>query len=224
MEGENMFHLKNVAYKNIIQVDDLEIKQGEITCIVGESGSGKTTLLKLLNHLVDYNQGEITYQGRELKSIDAVMHRRKVILLPQTPVVFPGNIKDNLLAGLIYSDKEIVEGRILLDALKDVGLEKKLEEDADKLSGGEKQRLALARVLLMDPEVLLLDEPTSALDEDTETVITEYICSYMKKGNKTIVMVTHSRALAKELGKIIITVSNGKISSIEEGPANGRDN
>ncbi len=219
-----MFQLINVAYKNIIQVDDLEIKQGEITCIVGESGSGKTTLLKLLNHLVDYKQGEIFYRGKELKGLDAVMHRRQVVLLPQTPVVFPGNIRDNLLVGLIYSDKEIVEGRILLDALKDVGLEKKLEEDADKLSGGEKQRLALARVLLMEPEVLLLDEPTSALDEDTETVITEYICSYLEKGNKTIIMVTHSRALAKKLGKMIVTVNNGKIISIEEGPANGWNN
>lgn len=219
-----MFHLKNVAYKNIIRVDDLEIKQGEITCIVGESGSGKTTLLKLLNHLVDYNQGEIIYQGKDLKGLDAVMHRRKVILLPQTPVVFPGNIKDNLLAGLIYSGKEIVEDRILQGALKEVGLAKNLDADADKLSGGEKQRLALARVLLMDPEVLLLDEPTSALDEDTETVITEYICSYLEKGNKTIVMVTHSRALAKKLGKMIVTVNNGKIVSVEEGPANGRNN
>ena len=211
-----MFQLKNVTYNNIIRVDDLEIKQGEITCIVGESGSGKTTLLKLLNHMVDYNQGEIMYRGKDLKDLDAVMHRRNVVLLPQTPVVFPGNIKENLLAGLIYSEKEVVEDRVLLDVLKEIGLANKLDEDAEKLSGGEKQRLVLARVLLMEPEVLLLDEPTSALDEDTEINITECICNYLGKGEKTIVMVTHSRQLAKSLGRKIITVSNGSVTGIEE--------
>jgi len=211
-----MFQLKNVKYNNIICVDDLEIKQGEITCIVGESGSGKTTLLKLLNHMVDYNQGEILYQGKELKALDAVMHRRKVVLLPQDPVVFPGNIKENLLAGLLYSGKEPVEDQELLDALQSVSLAKKLDEDADKLSGGEKQRLALARVLLMDPEVLLLDEPTSALDEDTENIITEYISSFLKRGGKTIVMVTHSRQLAKSLGSTIITVRNSSVTGVEK--------
>ncbi|MPN17699.1 Fe(3+) ions import ATP-binding protein FbpC [bioreactor metagenome] len=92
-----------------------------------------------------------------------------------------------------------------------VELNKPLEENAEILSGGEKQRLALGRVILMNPEVLLLDEPSSALDEETENLMVAKLASYVKANNKTLVMVTHSKTIALRFSDNIIEISDGKI-------------
>jgi len=211
-----MFHLKNVQFNNILNISELTIEAGKITCIVGESGSGKTTLLKMLNHLVNYEQGQIKYKEEDLKELDAITLRREVTLVPQIPVIFPGTLRDNLQIGLQFSKKEPAPDEKLLEEIHRLGLYKQLDDQTDTFSGGEKQRLALARVILMDPEVLLLDEPTSALDDNTVDKVMGRILDYVKKKQKTLVMVTHSRQLAKETGEKIITLENGFVSSIEE--------
>jgi putative ABC transport system ATP-binding protein len=214
---EAVFKLNNVRYKNILNIEELSIEKGQTTCIVGESGSGKTTLLKLLNHMIDYSQGTISYMENELKSLNAVMHRREVILLPQVPVIFPGTLRDNLLIGLSFAEKEPVDDERLLEELKKIGLaHKQLDEDAETLSGGEQQRLALIRIMLMEPEVLLLDEPTSALDDDRTEEITAYINDYITNGGKTLVLVTHSKQLASMMGRKIVSMKNGRIDSVAE--------
>ncbi len=211
-----MFCLRGVRYKNILQIDELEIEAGQITCILGESGSGKTTLLKLLNHLVSCDQGTVHYKGQDVKVLDAVALRRKVVMLPQTPLLFPGTIKKNLLIGLLFSKKEPLADAALLQLLEEVGLKKGLDEDAGTLSGGEKQRLALSRIMLMDPEAILLDEPTSALDDDTGDKIMEYVSRYVKSKGKTLVMVTHNKIIAKNFGEVIVTISGGNVKQIEK--------
>ena len=211
-----MFHLKNVQYNNILNINELTIEAGKITCIVGESGSGKTTFLKLLNHLINYEQGQIKYKEEDLKELDAITLRREVILLPQNPVIFPGTLRDNLQIGLQFSKKEPAPEEKLLEEINRLGLYKQLDDQTDTFSGGEKQRLALARVILMDPEVLLLDEPTSALDDNTVDKVMGRIHDYVKSRQKTLVMVTHSKQLAKETGEKIITLENGFVSGIEE--------
>ena len=211
-----MFKLDKVRYRDIISVDDLTISSNETTCIVGESGSGKTTFLKLLNHMVNYNQGTITYRGEDLKNLDPINLRREVILLPQTPVIFPGTVRDNLLIGLAFSGRKPVDDNRLLEEMEYAGLDKRLDEEAEPLSGGEKQRLALIRVILMEPNVLLLDEPTSALDEGTELSIIEYINNYLKAKDKTLIMVTHSRELAKSMGDRMVNVNKGIVTAVEE--------
>lgn len=211
-----MFTLKEVCFKNILQVGELTIDANRITCILGESGSGKTTLLKLLNHMVAYERGEITYRGQDLKTLDPVLLRRDVILLPQNPVIFPGTVRDNLLIGLTFSKKPPADDGRLLEELGRISLHKGLDDEAGTLSGGEKQRLALARVLLMGPSVLLLDEPTSALDENTGESIMTYVTKYIREGQKTLALVTHSRQLARSVGEKIITLENGRVAKIEE--------
>lgn len=211
-----MFKFNQVRYRDIISVDDLTISSNETTCIVGESGSGKTTFLKLLNHMVNYNQGTITYRGEDLKNLDPINLRREVILLPQAPVIFPGTVRDNLLIGLAFSGRKPVDDKRLLEEMKYAGLDKRLDEEAEPLSGGEKQRLALIRVILMEPNVLLLDEPTSALDEGTELSIIEYINNYLKTKDKTLIMVTHSRELAKSMGDRMVNVNKGIVTAVEE--------
>lgn len=206
-----MFTLENITYKNILTVSQLTIHEKEITCIVGESGSGKTTLLRLLNHLISPDQGSITFRGDNLLTMDPTGLRRRVVMLPQTPVIFQGTVQDNLAIGLKFSEKPSPSESALMKVLQQVKLDKALSENAENLSGGEKQRLALGRILLMEPEVLLLDEPSSALDDETESLIMNTFVNYAKDMAKTLIMVTHSKALAKDFGDRILQVKGGKV-------------
>ncbi|PRX27175.1 putative ABC transport system ATP-binding protein [Orenia metallireducens] len=211
-----MFTLKKVKYKDVLNIEALTIKKHKVTCIVGQSGSGKTTLLRLLNKLISCDSGKITYKNQALKEIDSVELRRDLVMLPQAPAIFSGSIKDNLLIGLKFSEKPLVADEKLLEVLKLVRLKKELSEDAEKLSGGEKQRLALGRVMLMEPEVLLLDEPSSALDEDTEHMIIEALVNYSKENNKTLIMVTHSKKIAEQFSDEIIEIKDGRVLNQKE--------
>ncbi|OWZ84993.1 ABC transporter ATP-binding protein [Natranaerobius trueperi] len=201
-----MYDLKNVGYQNIIYIEDLEIKKGLITSIVGESGSGKTTLLRLLNQLISHDTGDIYFEGENIETMDTIALRRKAIMLPQNPIIISQTIRDNLNLGLELSEKPKKEDSELIEALKFFNLDKDLDSDATKLSGGEKQRLSFARILLMDPEVFLLDEPSSALNEELEDVVLSRFFNYSKKNNKAVVMVTHSRTIAFKYSDEIISV------------------
>ena len=210
-----MFELKEVKYKHILNIKHLHIPNHKVTCIVGQSGSGKTTLLKLLNKLISYDSGQIFYDNQLLDDINAITLRRNVVMLPQSPAIFSGSIKDNLLIGLKFSEKPLVSDNELHEILKLVKLNKRLEEDAEKLSGGEKQRVALGRVLLLQPEVLLLDEPSSALDEDTEHIIIEALVRYTKEDHKTLIMVTHAKKVATHFSDEMIVIENGMVINQE---------
>lgn len=201
---ERMFELKNIIYKNILQIDHMTIPEKKITCLVGESGAGKSTLLKMLNIMLSPDKGEIFYQNKNLKHEDPILHRRQVVMLSQQPTIFEGTIRDNLQIGLVFSEQNLKEDQELNEALNIVRLYKDLDDNAETLSGGEKQRLALARVYLMEPEVFLLDEPTAALDEETEEeVMDSFFMKVMEKG-KSVIMITHSQKIAATYGEHFI--------------------
>ncbi|HWV23672.1 MAG TPA: ATP-binding cassette domain-containing protein [Thermomicrobiales bacterium] len=207
------FTLKNVRFRTILDIPRLEIRSGAVTCIVGKSGSGKTTLMKLLNRMVTPDSGTILYGDTPVEEIDPVQLRRQVVMLGQTPVMFDGTIRDNLLVGLGFAGRDPVpddELRRLVDLME---LGKPLDADASELSGGEKQRVALARVLAMRPEVALLDEPSSALDAGTERVIIDRVVSAAKQGGVTLVIVTHNRAMAERIADDLIEINEGRVDS-----------
>lgn len=206
-----MFRLLDVRYKNILSIDRLDIPRGKVTCIVGESGSGKSTLLKLLNNMISADSGEIYYDDDPLNSLNPLELRRKVIMLQQQPAIFGGNLKDNLAIGLVFSGKSVPGDEKLSQVLNMVKLNKSLTDNPEKFSGGEKQRLALARVLVMEPEVLLLDEPSSALDDNTEDAVIANIVEHVRENGITLVMVTHSKKVAGSFGENIVEIHNGKI-------------
>lgn len=211
-----MFILKQVKYKNILDIDSLVIPKLKTTFIIGGSGSGKSTLLKLLNKLTSPDSGSIYYNNMLMNDISSVELRRKVVMLSQSPTIFPGTIKDNLIIGLNFSEKGIVSDDELKIMLKIVSLNKDLNEDSHTLSGGEKQRLSLGRVLLLNPEVLLLDEPSSALDENTEISVISSLLDYAKENYITPIVVTHSKVLKDTFSENTIEVNNGKIVYREE--------
>lgn len=211
-----MFELKNVTYKQILDIPNLTIEGSKVTCIIGESGSGKSTLLRLLNKLISCDHGDILYKSQSLSSINSIDLRRNVVMLPQQPAIFPGTVKENLLIGLKFAEKPVVDDTRLLEILDTVHLSKNLSDDCDKLSGGEKQRLALGRVILLDPEVFLLDEPSSALDEETERIIIENLITLTKDTGKTLIMVTHSKKVAQTYSDRMIEISKGKVVPSKE--------
>ncbi|WP_018931421.1 ABC transporter ATP-binding protein [Gracilibacillus lacisalsi] len=203
-----MFSIKQLVFKDILTVNKLEIESGKIYCLFGESGSGKSTLLKMFNSMLTPDQGTITYKDQSIANLDPVQLRREVVMLGQDPVVFDGTVRDNLLIGLQFADEANVEDQVLIDLLKDLHLTKDLDEEADKLSGGEQQRLAFGRVLLMNAEVYLMDEPTSALDEETETAIMDLFTKKIRDEGKTAIMVTHSKEVAEKYSDEIIYMND----------------
>lgn len=211
-----VFTLKEVKFNDILYIKELTIAEKKTTAMVGKSGSGKTTLLKLLNKLISPDSGTIYYRDTPLETIDSVALRREVVMMPQTPVIFEGNIRENLLIGLKFSEKKLSPDGRLMSVLQAVGLDKKLDEPAHLLSGGEKQRLALARLMLMVPRVWLLDEPSSALDKETEDEVMKKIMDFGKRNGSTIIFVTHSTPMAEKYAEGIIEIENGEIVSIKQ--------
>lgn len=207
-----MFEFHDVTFKDIIKIDELQINHNEITCIIGPSGSGKSTILKLINKLISPSSGYITYNGKDIANIDPVSYRRRVPMLAQNPLTFKGSIRDNLLIGRKFQDKDLLSDDILNKALASVKLDKSLSTDMENLSGGECQRVSIARLMLLDSQIYLLDEPSSALDDITEDFVIGTMVDMAKKENKTIIYVTHSSEISKTYSDRIIKIVDGEIS------------
>ncbi len=206
-----MFTFDNVKYKDILAIDDLKIELGKVTCITGPSGSGKSTFLRLINKLISPDSGIIALNGENIASIDSVSYRRKVPMLSQSPVTFPGTIRDNLLIGRKFQGKETLNDDKLIAALKAVSLDEPLDKDIENLSGGEQQRVSIARLMLLDSEVYLLDEPSSALDDLTEDFVIKSMVDIARDENKTIIYVTHSNSMADKYSDRVINIVDGRV-------------
>ncbi|NBJ69934.1 ATP-binding cassette domain-containing protein [Roseburia sp. 1XD42-34] len=202
-----MFRIENVKVNEIIEVSQLEIPANQIVCIIGKSGSGKSTFLRLLNHLDSPDEGTIFYRGNDIQQLDPIELRRSITMVPQTPVMFPGTIKDNLQIGQRLSGLSTADEVTLQQALKRVSLHKSLDTPANDLSGGEKQRLALARATLLDADVFLLDEPSSALDSDTADEVIDAFIDFIKSENKSLIMITHDLGLAERVADVTIEMN-----------------
>ena len=211
-----MFYIKNLKFKSILDIEEMNIEEYKITSIVGKSGSGKTTLLKMLNKMLTPDSGQILYKGKNILETNAIDLRRQVVMLGQTPAIFPGTIRDNLLIGRKFTNKESLPEDDLLRVMKKVELDKPLDGDGEELSGGEQQRVALARVILSDPEVFLLDEPSSALDSVTERLIIKSLVDYTRENYKTLIMVTHSRDIGNEFSDVVFEIKN-RTANAKEG-------
>jgi putative ABC transport system ATP-binding protein len=193
-------------------LDDISatVRAGRCTAVVGPSGAGKTTLLRLLDRLEEPTSGRVELHGKPLPTYDVLTLRRQVGLVQQAPVLLGSTIIEDLRTGADVSE---VEGLALLAraGLADFDLER----PTASLSGGEAQRLCLARALAVKPEVLLLDEPTSALDDVAASAVEEVVRALVA-GGLTAVLVSHDRRQARRLADDVIGLERGRVT--ESGP------
>src|SRR5712691_9484936 len=198
-------------------LDDVSftVERGRALTLMGPSGSGKSSLLRCLNRLVESTSGTVRFDGRDTRSFDPRELRRRVALVMQTPVLFEGTVRDNLRVRPADAPGDFSEERLRM-TLTEVGLEPDLlDRDAAMLSGGEKQRVTIARALLRDPQALLLDEPTSALDPPNAHLVVETISRLRELRQLTIVAVTHQPELVRRLGGALLFLVRGRVEAYE---------
>jgi ATP-binding cassette, subfamily B, bacterial len=196
---------------------NLDIKAGEKIALVGQSGSGKSTLTKLLFRFLDPQQGYVTYDGADAKSFTLESLRRQISMVPQQPDLFHRSVRDNIVLGADITDVQLIEvakKSCSFDFIDDLPekFDTMVGERGVKLSGGEKQRIAIARAFLEDAPIIVLDEATSALDSLTEQQIQVAIFNLIK--DKTAIIIAHRLSTILKMDRIII-LEYGKI--IEEG-------
>jgi ABC-type multidrug transport system fused ATPase/permease subunit len=199
------------------------VGRGHSLTLVGPSGSGKSTLLRCLNRLVEPTSGTLRFDGGDVRSFDPRELRRRVALVMQTPVLFEGTVRDNLRVRPADVPGDLSEDR-LRATLAEVGLEPDLlDREGATLSGGEKQRVTIARALLRDPQALLLDEPTSALDPPNSLLVVETISRLRAARGLSIVAVTHQADLVRRLGGGLLYLVKGRVEAFEsvDGPGAG---
>jgi len=197
-----------------VAIDALTIDSGRLYTLTGANGAGKSTLLGILAFLTPPTTGEIFYAGERVdwKSDIVARRRRKVTLLHQSPYLFVGTVFRNVAYGLkargIAGD---ASHRAVTRVLETVGLERFRDRDARELSGGEAQRVAMARALALDPEVLLLDEPLANIDRETAGLLEAVIASLPSRGT-TVVMTTHDPDHPVRLNGGSIVLERGKVT------------
>lgn len=199
-----------VAFGDVRVLDAIDADIGACRCtaIVGASGSGKTTLLRVLNRLEEPTSGRVLLDGNPIKDMDVLGLRRRVGLVRQQPVLLAATGRDEVRAGR----PELPEPRIV-ELLRQVGLpESMIDRGTDRLSGGEAQRLCLARALALEPEVLLLDEPTSALDGVNVALIAELARGHVAAGG-SVVLVSHDLAVVRTLADHVMVLDHGRLTA-----------
>ncbi len=198
-------------------VDDVSfsVARGELVAVFGPSGGGKTSLLRLLNRLDEPTSGTVFLEGRDYRNVPPRELRRRVGMLHQQPWLFPGTVAENLAFGPTSRSETLTDAAIVR-LLERVGLPGYAERQVQRLSGGEAQRVALARTLANAPEVLLLDEPTSALDEDAQRGVEELICDIIVEQRLTCLIVTHDREQAVRVAQRVLVLRDGRL--VASGP------
>lgn len=209
-----MFVIRDLKFRSILDIDRMTLDRS-VHCLVGPSGSGKTTLLRHLNRLNEPDSGEILYNGVDVKTLDPVALRRKVVMLGQTPVLYDGTIGDNLQIGARLARQSLPGREEMVRALERVGLERSLDGLCDKLSGGEKQRLCMARVMLMRAETYLMDEPSAALDRETERFVLENLAAFAGERGRQLILVSHSPQVAEMFPDGVVALERGRLKEVE---------
>lgn len=220
--GDEFINFENVSFKyeddgnEVISNINFKINKGEKIGIIGGTGSGKTTLIKLIERFYDVTSGELLYKGHDIKDYDLDKLHQEISLVNQRSVLFNGTIKSNILIGKKdATDEEIINALKNSEAYKFVKeysdfIDHEVYENGKNFSGGQKQRLSLARALIKDSELLILDDSTSALDYLTDKNVRENI---NKIKDLTVIFISQRTSSIQHCDKIIV-VDNGKIDAI----------
>ena len=215
----NLVEVENlVVYRGnrtVLDISHLAILQGEVLSVIGPNGAGKTTLLLVLSRLIIPNHGRITFNGLPIEDIQGLAYRRRIALVLQEPLLLDMPVFDNVAAGLRFrntpSEKTIEIVNHWLDRL---GINHLRSRPARSLSGGEAQRVSLARAFALQPELLLLDEPFSALDAPSRFHLLDELNELLTSTGITTVFITHDHDEALFLGQRIAVLLSGRLRQI----------
>ncbi len=209
-EGKISFKKVNFAYEKDNQVlknINLEIKRGEVTAFVGASGAGKSTMLGLILKFITPNNGDIFIDDKNLKILNTKDIRKNIALVQQQPFLFSGTIIDVIRMGRNFTKEEVIESARKANAHNFIQklpakYETEITERGSNFSGGQIQRIAIARAILGNPSILLLDEATSALDAESESEVQKGLNRAMK--DRTVIVIAHRLATTQEANKIVV--------------------
>jgi tungstate transport system ATP-binding protein len=223
---KSILKIKNLKklYNNkaVLDIHYLDFQESKIYSIVGPNGSGKTTLLNILNLLMRPEEGQIFFHDQEIinhSKVKILEIRRKMTLVDQDPFLFNTTIYNNIAYGLkVRSIPYIIQQRKIKNALDMVGLSGFENRKVDQLSGGEAQRVVIARALVIEPEILFLDEPTTSIDQKYIAKVEKIIKKIRKELKTTVIFTTHDLSQAYRLADEVISLLEGKI--IKQVPEN----
>jgi tungstate transport system ATP-binding protein len=202
----------------VLEVASLDVRAGEVLALVGPNGAGKTTLLLTLARLLVPQEGEIVFQGRPFSDWKTVDYRRRMALVFQVPLLLDMSVSDNVALGLRFRGVSKQEIARRVEAwLDQLGIGKLARRRAGELSGGEAQRVSLARAFVLEPELLLLDEPFPSLDPPTRQQLLEDLAGLLRQARCTTLLVTHNLKEAASLGDRVAIVVGGRLRQV--GPA-----
>ena len=212
----------------VLEIDSLDVQEGEVLALVGPNGAGKTTLLLALAQLLGYQEGEIRFAGQPLRHGDALDFRRRISLVFQNPMLLDMSVADNVALGLRFRGipPEIRNGRVK-HWLRRLGIEALASRRAVELSGGEAQRVSLARALVLEPQLLFLDEPFPGLDPPARARLIDDLAEVLGEDHRTAILVTHNLTEAARLSDRVAVIVGGRLRQvgtarqIKARPANG---
>ena len=201
--------------RNTLKIDSLDVIRGETLTVVGPNGAGKSTLLLALANLLKPAQGDIRFDGKSLSGWNDLEYRRKISFVFQSPLLMDMTVEQNVALGLKFrkASKEETQERVG-KWMKALGIESLAKRRAGQLSGGEAQRVSLARAFVLEPELLLLDEPFAALDPPSHAKLLDDLSNILKQDSRTAVFVTHNLKEAAKLSHRIAVIVDGVLRQV----------
>lgn len=202
-----------VGGDRIVDGVSISVSEGDVLAVLGPSGSGKSSLLRLLNRLDEPTDGTVFLDGTDYRDLPPREVRRRIGIVPQSPALRDGTVFENVTIGPRLRGKTVADGTVE-ELLGRMNLDGYADRDVADLSGGEAQRVAIARTLVTEPEVLLLDEPTSSLDSSSEERVEALLEGLVRETDLTTVLVTHDESQARRLADSVALLEDGRLESV----------
>ncbi len=210
--------LRNLLVKRggrvVLEAQELSVRKGEVLAIIGPNGAGKSTLLLTLARLLKPERGEIWFNGQPASAESDLAYRRRIALVLQDPLLFDTSVYENVALGLHFRGAPKSEIRPKVEAwLERLGIPHLSKRRANELSGGEGQRVSLARAMVLEPELLLLDEPFGALDPPTRARLLDDLGKILPESRTTTIFITHNLGEARKLAGRMAVIMDGRLQA-----------